>query len=290
MYVASHDWAPPDQLTYALVSSALVLTEAGAGDRNATLTAVAGFQKSVLAEVEKSAGALELGEERVLRLNLVRTGHRIIGHLLPALNGARRAIVDSTFSWNVSDPSPAAATLSTTLVATITEALSQDWDVGTEGGRLAIATLQQYESSSKGLSAGLVVYGALECRQSYWTGALTSRNEAGPGWRALLSGKALSVHGGEHAQTSMAGAFKTWSQTLLLLQKTDDQVPTDAYSFDILLSSLVSRSNGCSGQRRADLVFCTETRDCLEHRLWFHESPPHFYPRRFAQPSCDRRG
>ncbi|ORY78396.1 hypothetical protein BCR35DRAFT_304996 [Leucosporidium creatinivorum] len=217
---ASQDWAPPDRLSHALISSVLVLTEAGAGDRSSSLTAVAGYQKALVEEIERSEG------------------HRIIGYLLPALNGARRAINESSFTWNVSDATLSGATPAEAQLTAVAEAISRDWDLSTEGGRLALATLRQYETSSKSLSAGLVVLCDLEAQRAYWASSLTHADACSDGWKTPLASEVAKLQGGEAAQAATSRALEAWSQTLLALQKLDSEGAADPYSLDILLASL----------------------------------------------------
>ena len=71
-----------------------------------------------------------------LDLTLQTTGHRIIGHLLPMLNGLRRAVVDTAFPWKLVDPSPAGISPTAADLEHITSAATYDWDISSEEGRI----------------------------------------------------------------------------------------------------------------------------------------------------------
>lgn len=167
-------------------------------------------------------------------------GHRIIGYLLPALNGARRAINESPFTWNSLDATLSSATPTPTQLITVSEAISQEWDTSTEGGRSALATLRQYDASSNGLSAGLVTLCDLEAQRAYWASALTHASASSDGWKTLLASDATKLQGGDAAHGATSRALDVWSQTLLSLQKMDSERSADPYSLDILLASLAS--------------------------------------------------
>lgn len=159
------------------------------------------------------------------------------------LNGLRRAVVDTAFPWKLVDPSPAGISPTAADLEHITSAATYDWDISSEEGRISLASIQRYQASLKGLSAGLVPLGVLECRQAYLASALAP----GPSsrrWEGLVSYPVESVmpEGGDPSvQSCLDEALALFDQTLALLEDDELVAPMDPYAFDILLETIVSR-------------------------------------------------
>ncbi|KDE03986.1 hypothetical protein MVLG_05555 [Microbotryum lychnidis-dioicae p1A1 Lamole] len=217
----AQDYAPGDRLAYSLVSAALIVAGASPNERTAALGVLSQFHKALLAAIETSEG------------------HRIIGYLLPALNGARRAVGNSPFPWTVHDELPLTPEPSRDLVESVVAAIAYEWDPSTEGGRVALATLKQYDSSMRGLSPGLIALVQIEFELAYWTSAIVPAVKSGGGWRALLEGDPASITaGGQAAYASATRAHGTFENTYTMLERMDGEYPPDPYAFDVLLSSL----------------------------------------------------
>lgn len=167
------------------------------------------------------------------------SGHRIIGFLLPALNGARRALNESSFAWSASDAPLVTSSPSPDHLRTVNGAVEQPWDVSTEGGRLALATLQHYETAGKPISSGLLVLCDLDAQRAYWTSVLSHAEAASPAWKTVLASDAATIRGGANADRATEKALSVWAQTTTSLQQLESDGAADAYSFEILTSSLV---------------------------------------------------
>lgn len=126
-------------------------------------------------------------------------------------------------------------------------ALEQPWDVSTEGGRLALATLQHYETAGTPLSSGLLVLCDLDAQRAYWASVLTHAEAGSPAWKTMLSTEVAAIRGGANAQTATDQALAVWSQTISSLQAHEIDGGADPHSLEILLSSLVSGSRTVLG-------------------------------------------
>ncbi|KAM0792098.1 hypothetical protein ACM66B_004802 [Microbotryomycetes sp. NB124-2] len=217
---AAQDFTLSDQLAYELTLALLQLAQSGAIQRHKALELISEYQHDLLEQIESSEG------------------HRIIGNLLPALNGVRRAVGTSSFVWNKNDPSPAPPRPSGEALGNAGTASADDWDMTTEAGRIALATLTQYETSQKGLSSGLIVWCDLEAQRAYWTSVISNSPASTDKWQSVNHTTAMQVKAGEQALTSRECALGVWQHTLLELEKADSETPFDPYSFDVLLSSL----------------------------------------------------
>ncbi|KAL8284182.1 hypothetical protein RQP46_004931 [Phenoliferia psychrophenolica] len=225
---ASLEWALPDQLAFALTSAALALTTGGAGDRGATLGALAIFQQTTVQSLESAQG------------------HRIIAHLLPVLNGCRRAIRSTPFQWTFSDAPPSKTLLSESGASKVGSAVASEWDAQSEEGRAALATLQLYQSSLKGLSPALVSLSLLELREEYLVSALVPEGK-GKGWARLASSDVKPLVGsGAQATSTEAQALAVFGATLQLLgEEEQDTAPADQYVFDLLRTCLTVATLSC---------------------------------------------
>lgn len=174
-------------------------------------------------------------------VDIAPTGHRIIGHLLPCLNGIRRAITEAKFDWKLSDSLPE-INISTPLLGRVTAAVESDWDAGSEEGRLSLATLQRYRLSFKGISSGLVALSVLQTCGVQLLSALTPGTETElESWTRLHSTILPSPPTIPDPATSKAllnKAIQIWNRTLSTLEEGNPS--GDPYSFDILLQCLVS--------------------------------------------------
>ena len=262
------------------MSGLLALTSAGAGDRTSALRAIADYQKALVDEIERAEEGVHCDMSSHCWSSSSRhlAGHRIIGYLLPALNGARRALNESLFTWTVSDTPPVTASSSSDHLRTVQGALEQSWDLNTEGGRLASATLQQYETTGSPISAGLLVLCDLDAQRAYWTSVLTHAEAGSPGWKSLLATDAAAVRGGSSAHQATGQALSVWSQTIASLQQHDSEGEVDSRAFELLVSSLVSPI-GSQARSLTDQLWNADTR----HRVQ--------YCCRLTQRStcCDRR-
>lgn len=185
-------------------------------------------------------------------------GHRIIGHLLPILNGLRRAISQSNFHSLPTDLNSTSSTIvENKKFSNVTQAINYDWDSSTLEGRTSIANLDLYSNISngtslKGLSDGFVKWSILELEVIQLASVLSGRHSSidgesseQPGWNSLLKGKGASVDSSSMNQDTLRKTFEVslgiWDQTLISLEDDDsDSMPMDSYSFDILQQSLVS--------------------------------------------------
>ncbi|KAK4048808.1 phosphatidylinositol-4- kinase [Microbotryomycetes sp. JL201] len=236
-----------DQLAFELTLAVLSLAQSGAVQRRTALEHISEYQHDILQQIESSEG------------------HRIIGNLLPALNGVRRAIAAAPFVWTKDDPSPAPPRPSGEALGNAGTATADEWDTTTESGRIALATLAQYETSQKGLSSGLIVWCDLEAQRAYWTTVVSSDHPATNKWQFVNHTQAMQIKAGDGALTSRECALGVWQHTLLELEKADSETPFDPYSFDVLLSSLHlgTVSTIAYGQASAELTKILE--DLLVH-------------------------
>lgn len=173
----------------------------------------------------------------------VPLGHRIIGHLLPTLNGLRRALSQTPFNWLITDISPIPISSAQESFHSVTTAISYEWDSSTLEGRTSTATLDTYSNSIKGLSAGFVNCSLLESQRVYLARVVSGENEQG--WNDLLTsekvrGKSSSSIDQRLVEQNLLVSLSTWDQTLKSLEDdSDDSLVMDPYSFDILQQSLV---------------------------------------------------
>lgn len=149
----------------------------------------------------------------------------------------------TAFTWTIADKVPVPSTRpSPSALTTVRETVEHDWDLTTEGGRLALATIAQYESQLSGnasqgraLSAGLLVLSDLEARNAYWASVLGhSEPSVARGSTAYDEDRRL--------------ALETWSRTVKELERADSETKIDSNAFHILRASLVSQAKEYSVQ------------------------------------------
>lgn len=161
--------------------------------------------------------------------------YRIISHLLPALNGTRRALSDPQFTWTLQDPAPTTSDSSIDLLSRLHSVINADWDINTSDGRTALATIRQYDHSGRGLSPGLVPLCLGESLLGYLASGVG-------GWDALLHGQPVTGEGTGETKAFVKEAVGGWRGTLDMLERDEEDVKADPYAFDLLLLSLVSSS------------------------------------------------
>ncbi|KAK4703422.1 phosphatidylinositol 4-kinase A, partial [Phenoliferia sp. Uapishka_3] len=248
---ASNHWSLPDQLAYALVCAALLLAGSEGGDRSATLGALSTFYQTTVLSIQTSPGPLS-------RLSV---RHRIISHILPSLNGFRRASGSTLFKWSFSDPVPVYEKLAESSAAKISTATSQEWDVSSDEGRTSLSTLHLYQSSLKGLSPALVTLVALGVQEDYFASALMEHGK-GEGWarvaRNPVKAPLVSRAGVQAITTDALAAFDSIIKQLEIEQEVR---PVDPYSFDVLLKSITVATLSCiaSGTLSNQLTALVET-------------------------------
>jgi hypothetical protein len=164
------------------------------------------------------------------------------------LNGIRRAIAKTAFTWTSADALPTISTTiasSSSLIKTIATALSQDWAIDAAQARSVRATLQGYESASKGLSPGLAVFCSLDSQEIYLSSQI-SQGRAAAGnesWERLLTGTRFERTENEGTALLLMEALRIWTSTLASLEGTADlSEGPDILAFDILLKSIVSHA------------------------------------------------
>ncbi|KAM0756315.1 hypothetical protein T439DRAFT_296348 [Meredithblackwellia eburnea MCA 4105] len=227
----SQEWALSDQLAYELVHSALSVLDRGVGDRPAVLGEVIALHESITNAIASSAG------------------YRIISHLLPVLNGLRRALSTTPFQWKSDDPAPFKCAFDRAGLDKISTAASHEWTVSTEEGRTSLATLQLYSSSLKGLAPGLAVLSSLEAQETYLATILTGSSSFNlVGWPRYFDGlRKSTTNAGISRQASSAEGLEIFSQTLSSINLVDSEetVEPDPYAFELLLSSLTVATLAC---------------------------------------------
>lgn len=125
-------------------------------------------------------------------------------------------------------------------MTTVRETIGHDWEASTESGRLALATIAQYEGQASGmigdktsaaaLSAGLLTLTELEIQTSYWASILSESAETG-------------FRGTGGAREAKAFALDAWFKTLKDLESADSDTTIDSNAFRILCASLVSAAS-----------------------------------------------
>lgn len=202
------------------------------------------------------------------------TGHRIISHLLPALNGCRRASRITPFKWSFSDPQPSKTSLSDSGFARVDTAVSHEWDVTTEEGRAALATLQLYQLSLKGLSPAFASLAILELQEEYLASALVDSGD-GKGWDRLARSPGKAIVGRTGVQSTTSEALAVFDATMRQLGADQETSPMDAYAFDVMLTSLV-RSSPCRGEGvkyHPNSFARADCRHAFVHCIWIHQRP-----------------
>lgn len=152
---------------------------------------------------------------------------------MPALNGTRRALADPSFVWTLSDPAPTTQAPTANVLNRLYSVINAGWDQSTAQGRTCVATLQQYQSSLKGLSPGLVPLCLGEGLLAYLASGVG-------GWDRLLRGEPAAGEGGEETREFAREALAGWRETLALLESDEEGAIRDPYAFDLLLLNLVS--------------------------------------------------
>ncbi|GAA6057472.1 hypothetical protein JCM3770_000778 [Rhodotorula araucariae] len=232
---ASSEVAPADALAFALTDAALRTAARDKSAREPVLKSVATVQE----ELEKQTRE--------------GSGHRIISYLLPALNGLRRAFATAPFVFTPADPVPSAQVLARPAPAYLRSVfasyLSSDLDspssTPSETDRVALATLEQYESTP-GLSPTTPLLSVTEAQQAYWSSLLApSPPESTPGerWRALLAAKGKQPEQlGMPSQIAAEGvqqrALEAWRTLLKEIEEDDGEDGVDLQASDVLVASL----------------------------------------------------
>lgn len=170
-------------------------------------------------------------------------GYRIIGHLLPALNGCRRAIASSAFRFDFADPAPPRVALDHPAIPVVAGAIAEGWEPTTPDGRLVLATLEQYSNSLRGFMAGFVPLVSIEVQRAYLLTAISGAND----WDKLVASPPIPpLLARPDLDSGLQSALALYIGTLsILAEASEEGVPTDPYAFDILSQCLV-RSFPCS--------------------------------------------
>ncbi|BGP37895.1 Phosphatidylinositol 4-kinase stt4 [Rhodotorula kratochvilovae] len=246
---ASSDLAPADALAFALTDAALRTANRERSAREPVLQSIAKVQN-------------ELGKQ-----TREGSGHRIISYILPALNGLRRAFASAPFVFLPSDqvPSsqalahPAPAYLRSIFASFLSSELDSPASAPSEIDRVALATLEQYESTL-GLSPTIPLLAALEAQQAYWSSLLApSPPQSTPSerWRALLRAKGkqpeqlgmpsqIAAEGGQHR------ALDAWRAVLKAIEEDEGEDGVDLQASDVLVASLRLAATAAVVARKLD--------------------------------------
>ncbi|GAA6000790.1 1-phosphatidylinositol 4-kinase STT4 [Rhodotorula paludigena] len=248
----AQDCAPADRLAYALTTAALHLAVTAPSSRNEALEALEDVQQALEQQTRQASP------------------HRVIGYVLPALNGLQRAFVSPTpFTFTISDTPPRADSLSNPALAELrgvfASALSSEQQSQDEQDlqNQVVATLELYEASAQGsLAPTTPLVAAMAVQQSYWTSLLldletssTSTSSAEEQWRALLAtrskgkGKALDpaplpIASQIAAEGVAARALEAWHAVLAAVEseaaatEEDDAPPVDLGAPAALVAAL----------------------------------------------------
>ncbi|GAA5914470.1 hypothetical protein JCM8208_004460 [Rhodotorula glutinis] len=249
---SSHDLAPADQLAFALTDAALRAVNA---------------EKSVRTKVLDTVAHVHAELERQTRDG---PGHRIIAYVLPALNGVRRAFASAPFVFTAADHPPSSSSAlahpsPATLRSTFRTFSSTDLDSPSsaaspllEEARVALATLEQYQSAQAGgpgrLAPTTPLLVALEAHQAYWSSlvapspVLSTPHER---WVALLGVSTAGAKGKEpDEQLGMASqiaaegvqqrALGAWREVLRAVEDDEDEGDdgVELQASEVLIASL----------------------------------------------------